>query len=61
MIWGGPSRRGFRVRSGILAPHIPIGNVSGSPLVGVLGNKLVTLGDPLLPTFIYTVCMLIWG
>jgi hypothetical protein len=36
------------------------GSVSGSPVAGILGNKLVTLGDPLLPTFIYTISILIW-
>jgi hypothetical protein len=41
---GGPSRRRFRVHSRILAPHIATGSVSGSPVTGVLGNKLVTLG-----------------
>jgi hypothetical protein len=29
---GGPSRYGFRIRGCILAPHIPIGNVSGFPV-----------------------------
>jgi hypothetical protein len=53
--------RRFRVRGRVLAPHIPIGSLSGSPLAGVLGNKLVTLEDPLLPTFIYTVYMSVWG
>jgi hypothetical protein len=45
-----PSRRRFRIR----APHIPIGSARGSPMAGVLGSKLVTLGDQLLPMFIYT-------
>jgi hypothetical protein len=45
MDWGGgPSRRSFKVRGRILALHIPIGSVSGSPVAGVLGKKLVTLG-----------------
>jgi hypothetical protein len=26
--------------------------------LGVLENRLVTLGDPLLPMFIYTICIL---
>jgi hypothetical protein len=44
MEWGGsPSRREFRFRDRILAPHIPVGSVSGSPEAGVQGNKIVTL------------------
>jgi hypothetical protein len=43
MDWrGGLSRRRFRVRDRILAPHIAIGSVSGSAVAGVLGNKFVT-------------------
>jgi hypothetical protein len=34
----------LRVRGVVLAPYIPVGSVSGSPVAGVLGNKLVTLG-----------------
>jgi hypothetical protein len=44
MDWRISSRKRFRFRGRILAPHIPIGSVSGSPVAGVLGNKLVTLG-----------------
>jgi hypothetical protein len=58
---GVPSRRMFRVRGRVLALHIPIGSVPGSSVAGVLGNKLVTLGDPLSPRFSYIVYMLIWG
>jgi hypothetical protein len=32
-----------------------------SPVAGVPRNKLVTLEGPVLPTFIYTIYMLIWG
>jgi hypothetical protein len=45
----------------ILAPHIPVGRFSCSLVAGFLGNKLVTLRGPLLPTFIYVIFMLIWG
>jgi hypothetical protein len=60
MDWGVLKGRGsgFVVKS---APHIPASSMSGSPVAGVVGNKLLTLGDPLLPTFIYTVCILIWS
>jgi hypothetical protein len=34
----------FKVRSRILASHVLAGSVSGSPMTGVLGNKLVTPG-----------------
>jgi hypothetical protein len=52
----------FRVRGRVLASsHIPISSISGSPVAGVLGNELVTRGDPLFPTFIYTAYILIWG
>jgi hypothetical protein len=51
----------FRVRGGMLPAQIPIGSVSGSPVAGVLENRPVTLEDQLLPTFIYTICILIWG
>jgi hypothetical protein len=44
---GGPSRRTFRIRGQILTPHMTIGSVFGSPVAGVLRNKLATLGDPL--------------
>jgi hypothetical protein len=36
------------------------GSIPGSRVAGVLGNKLVALGDPLLPTFIYAIGILIW-
>jgi hypothetical protein len=49
------------VRGQILAPHIPFGSISGSPVAGLLENELVTLEGPLLPTFICTICILIWG
>jgi hypothetical protein len=58
---GGPSRRRFRFCGRILAPHTPLGSVSGSPVAGVLWNKLVALGEPLLPTFVYTTYILIWS
>jgi hypothetical protein len=47
-VWTGgcPSRRGFRVRSRILSSDIPIGNVSGSPVAGVLENRLVVRRFP---------------
>jgi hypothetical protein len=54
MDWGVLQGRGFRVHGRILPPHIFIGSVSGSPAAEVLGNKFVTLGDPLFPMFIYT-------
>jgi hypothetical protein len=41
---GGPSRRRSRFRDRVLAPHIPIGSISGAPEAGVLENKLVILG-----------------
>jgi hypothetical protein len=45
-VWTGEghSIRGFRFRGLTLEPHIPIDSVSGSPVLGVLENKLVTLG-----------------
>jgi hypothetical protein len=52
-VWtGGPSRREFKFRGRLLFPDIAIGSISGSPVTGILGNKLVTLGDLLLLTFI---------
>jgi hypothetical protein len=36
----GPLRRRFRVRGRVLAPHIPVGSFSGSPVAGVLGINL---------------------
>jgi hypothetical protein len=41
----------------IWAPRTPTGGVPGSE-TGIQGNILVTLGVPLFPTFIYTVCIL---
>jgi hypothetical protein len=58
---GDPSGKGFSIRGRILAPHVPAGSVSGSPVAGALGNELVTLRDPLLPMFIYPTYILIWG
>jgi hypothetical protein len=43
MDWG-LLQGGVQDRGRILAPRIPIDRVSFSPLAGVLGNKLVTLG-----------------
>jgi hypothetical protein len=54
MDWGG-------VRGRILVPHIPVGSVPGSPVAGVVEIRLVTLADPLLPTFIYTIYIFVWG
>jgi hypothetical protein len=55
MDWGG-------VRGRILVPHISVGSVPGSPVAGVLEIRLVrvTLADPLLPTFIYTIYIFVW-
>jgi hypothetical protein len=59
-LWtGGPLRRGFRVGSRILS--IIIIRFSGSSVVRILGNKLLTLGDPLLPSFIYIIYIIIWA
>jgi hypothetical protein len=48
----GPSRSRFRVCGGTVAPHMPVGTVCRSLVAGVLGNKLVKLGDSLLPMLI---------
>jgi hypothetical protein len=45
-----PLRRKFRLLGRILAPYISIGDFTGCPLVVV----------PILPTFIYTIDILIW-
>jgi hypothetical protein len=58
---GGPSRRRSRVRGLILSLYIPVLSFSGSPVAEVLGNKLVTLGDLLLPAFIYSIYILVLG
>jgi hypothetical protein len=61
---GSLSRRNFRVRGRVLAPHIPTFLLVAFAVLrwlGVPGNKLVALGDPLLPTSIYTIYILIWG
>jgi hypothetical protein len=57
---GGPSRRRFRICGRVLAPHMPVGCVFGSPVAWVLGNELVTLGNPVSPVFIYTIYIFIW-
>jgi hypothetical protein len=51
----------FRVRDRILPAHIPIGSVSGFPVAGNRGNKLITPEGPLFTAFIYSIYMLTWG
>jgi hypothetical protein len=55
MDWGS-SKEGVQDRGRIL---YLTGSVPGSPVAGVLGNKLATLGVPLLPTFLYIMYILI--
>jgi hypothetical protein len=45
--------------SNLSSTYILVGSVPGSPVAAVLGNGLVPLADPLLPTFIHIVCVLI--
>jgi hypothetical protein len=56
MDWG-PFKEGIQGRGQIFSLT---GSIAGSPVAGVLGNKLVALGDPLLPTFIYAISILFW-
>jgi hypothetical protein len=49
---GIPPRRRFRVHGRVLATHIPIGSVSGSPVAGILENKLLNTGE-FTVTYIY--------
>jgi hypothetical protein len=59
MDWGS-FKEGVQDRGGNLS-HINIGSISGSSVDGILGNKLVALGDSLLPKFICNIHILIWG
>jgi hypothetical protein len=53
---GGSLKEGFRFRGRVLAPHIPIGSISDSPVAGVLGNKLVILGGSAI-AYVYLHCL----
>jgi hypothetical protein len=52
----GSSLRKFKAKGRILAPFLPVGSVSGSPVAWILENKFVTLRETAI-AYVYLHCL----